>query len=165
MAAMIGLPRREQSNKLHELSTLEVFGGLTGKQLQFVASNLDEATVPAGQTLVREGEYNDTFWIVLEGEVDLTVAGRAREVVRRGGIVGLPSMFTGREANANVVALTDIRALVASHAQFNSLIGDPEIQIRFKAAVFDRLRDELYQLTHQRPSPKSTRRKSAKKGA
>jgi CRP-like cAMP-binding protein len=161
---MIGIPRREPSGKLHELSTLEVFAGLTGKELQFVASNLDEVTVPAGQVIIREGEYNDTFWIVLEGELALTVARTAHEVVRRGGIVGLPSMFTGREANANVAAVTDVRALVASHAQFNSLIGDPEIQIRFKAAVFDRLRDELYQLTHRTAGAKAPgrRRKPAR---
>ena len=158
---MIGIPRRDHSGKLHELSTLEIFAGLTGKQLQFVASNLDEATVHSGEVMIREGRYNDTFWIVLEGDVELTVDGRARELVRRGGIVGLPSMFTGHEANANVVALTDVRALVASHAQFNSLIGDPEIEIRFKAAMFDRLRDEIYQLTHggkARPARKKTQR-------
>jgi CRP-like cAMP-binding protein len=156
---MRNIPRREHSGKLHELSTLSVFAGLSGKHLQQVASNLDEASVPAGEVLIHEGRYNDTFWIILEGDVELTVAGRAREVIGRGGIIGLPSMFTGREANAQVVSLTPVRALVASHSQFNSLLGDPEIEIRFKAAVFDRLRDELYQLTH---STKTAAKKRSK---
>ena len=45
--------------------------------------------------------------------------------------------------------------------QFNSLVSDPEVEIRFKAAVFDRLRDEVYQLTHQvvraKPAARSRR--------
>jgi CRP-like cAMP-binding protein len=162
VSAMIRIPRREPSAKLHELSTLQVFAGLSGKHLQQVASNLDEASVPAGEVLIHEGRHNDTFWIILEGEAELTIGGRAREVVSRGGIVGLPSMFTGREANANVVAVTDVSALVASHAQFNALIGDPEIEIRFKAAVFDRLRDELYQLTHGGTAKPGARKKGSK---
>jgi CRP-like cAMP-binding protein len=56
-------------------------------------------------------------------------------------------MFAGRESTADVVALTDVEALVASHQQFNVLVEDTEIAIRFKAAIFDRLRDEVYQLT------------------
>ena len=57
-------------------------------------------------------------------------------------------MFSGKEAMGDVIARTDLRALVASHSQFNAMLADPEVAIRFKAAVFDRLRDELYQLTH-----------------
>jgi CRP-like cAMP-binding protein len=146
---VIRFPRRNRDAKVSELRSLPVFAGLGRARLEELARNLDEAHVPAGQTLMQEGHHNDTFWIVLDGALELTVAGRAREVVGRGGVVGLPSMFTGRESSATVVTLSDVRALVASHAQFNNFIGDVEVEIRFKAAVFDRLRDEIYQLTHE----------------
>jgi CRP-like cAMP-binding protein len=87
------------------------------------------------------------------------VGGRVHEVVGPGDIIGLPSMFTGRTAMADAVALSDVQALVASHSQFNALLADKEVEIRFKAAVFDRLRDEIYQLTHSDgPPPKKTAR-------
>lgn len=164
---MIRFPRRNRDAKMAELRSLPVFAGLGRTRLEELARNLDEAHVPAGQTLMQEGHHNDTFWIVLDGAIEVTLAGKAREVVGRGGVVGLPSMFTGRESSATVVSLSDLRALVASHAQFHNFIGDPEVEIRFKAAVFDRLRDEIYQLTHEPvpapPPAPAGRRSSARK--
>lgn len=164
---MIRFPRRNRDAKIAELRSLPVFAGLGRARLEELARNLDEAHVPAGQTLMQQGHHNDTFWIVLDGALEVTLAAKAREVVGRGGVVGLPSMFTGRESSATVVSLSDVRALVASHAQFHNFIGDSEIEIRFKAAVFDRLRDEIYQLTHEpmaaaaaTPNPKPSRSKT-----
>ena len=91
----------------------------------------------------------DAHVAVLDGDAELTVGGRAHEVVGPGGIIGLPSMFTRLDSTADAEARKPVRALVASHKQFNSLVANPEIEIRFKAAMFDRLRDEVYQLTHK----------------
>jgi CRP/FNR family transcriptional regulator, cyclic AMP receptor protein len=149
--------KRGSNAKLAELKDLKVFAGLGRKQLEALAFNLDEATLSAGERVMFEGRYNDTFWIILEGEVDLTVGGRIHETLGRGDIFGLPSMFTGRTAMADAVAQSEVRALVASHAQFNGLLADPEVEIRFKAAMFDRLRDEVYQLTHTTAPAKPTK--------
>ena len=144
--------RRDSNPKVTELRGLPVFSGLGQQQLELLASNLDEARVAKGEGIIHEGHYNDTFWILLEGQAELTIGGRVHETLGPGDITGLPSMFTGRTALASVIARTDLRALVASHAQFNALLADREVEIRFKAAVFDRLRDEIYQLTHREPS-------------
>jgi CRP-like cAMP-binding protein len=114
-----------------------------------MAVNLDEVTVPKGEKILRAGRSNDAAWILLDGEARLTVGGNVPELLKRGDVFGLPSMSTRRDSMADVVAETPLRALVASHHQFNSLVSDPEVEIRFKAAMFDRLRDEVYQLTHQ----------------
>ncbi len=143
--------RGRPAGKLAELRSLPVFSGLSPKRLGQIATSLDEVSIPSGERMLTEGKPNHAFWIILEGEVELTVAGRAHELLRRGDIVGLPSMFTHLESNADVVARTPVKALVASHTQFRELIGDPEVEIRFKATVFDRLRDEVYQLTHRLP--------------
>jgi len=147
--------RRAGNPKINELNQLPIFRGLGAKQLAAMASNLDEAHLKKGERVMRAGRSNDTFWILLEGEVDLTIGGTVHESLTRGDVFGLPSMFTGRESLADAVATSDARALVASHAQFNGLLADPEVEIRFKAAVFDRLRDEVYQLTH----PPTTKKK------
>jgi CRP-like cAMP-binding protein len=145
---MIRIPHRAVNPKIVELKQLPIFGGLSPSQLRSLAGNLDEVTIPKGERFITEGRSNNTFFILLDGQVELTVGRRAHEVVKRGDIIGLPSMFTRLESTADAVAKTPVRALVASHKQFNSLIANPEIEIRFKAAMFDRLRDEVYQLTH-----------------
>jgi CRP-like cAMP-binding protein len=146
------MPRRDSNPKVGELRKLPVFSGLDDRQLNAMAANLDEARLAAGERFLQAGRYNDTFWIVLEGEIELTVGGRVHETLQRGDILGLPSMFTGQTSMADGVARTEVRALVASHTQFNALLADREVEIRFKAAVFDRMRDELFQLTSKRPT-------------
>jgi CRP-like cAMP-binding protein len=156
---MIRIPHRTTNPKIAELKRLPIFGGLGPAPLRTLASNLDEVTIPKGEKFVTEGRSNDTFFILLDGEVELTVGRRVHEVLTGGDVIGLPSMFTRLDSTADAVAKTPVRALVASHRQFNSLVSNPEIEIRFKAAMFDRLRDEVYQLTHS-PSRARTARKS-----
>jgi CRP-like cAMP-binding protein len=158
---MIRIPHPATNPKIAELKQLPIFGGLGPALLRTLASNLDEVTIPKGERIMTEGHTNSTFFILLEGEVELTVGGRAHEIVKRGDVIGLPSMFTRLESTADAVARTPVRALVASHRQFNSLVANPEIEIRFKAAMFDRLRDEVYQLT-QAPAKRRTTARKAK---
>ena len=166
------MKRRNSNPKVAELRTLPAFAGLDQRQLVEMAHNLDEAALAGGERVMSAGRYNDTFWILLEGEVELTISGRVHETLRRGDIFGLPSMFTGLTAMADAVAKGPVRALVASHAQFNGLLSDREVEIRFKAAVFDRLRDEVYQLTRKagakpaaRPAAKPAAKAPAKPAA
>jgi CRP-like cAMP-binding protein len=153
---MIRIPHRAVNPKITELKQLPIFSGLSPALLRSLASNLDEVTIPAGEKFVSKGRSNDTFFILLEGVADLSIGG-VHEVVGPGGVIGLPSMFTRLDSTADAVARTPIRALVASHRQFNSLVSNREVAIRFKAAMFDRLRDEVYQLTRAVPPPSKAR--------
>ena len=148
---MIRMTRREPNPKVAELKKLPLFAGLSSTVLRTLTSNLDEVTIPEGERFMAEGRSNDTFVILLDGEVHMIVGGRVHETLGRGDIIGLPSMFTRLDSTASVIAKSPVRALVASHKQFNSLVANPELEIRFKAAMFDRLRDEVYQLTHEQP--------------
>ncbi len=141
------MPVRTRDPKVLQLKELPIFASLRVKQLSMMAANLDFAVIEERQVMMTAGRHNHAFWIILKGRVELTIGGRVGEQLGPGDLFGLPSMFAGRDSTADVVALTEVEALVASHQQFNVLVADPEIAIRFKAAVFDRLRDEVYQLT------------------
>ena len=158
---MIHIPHRTVNPKIAELKQLPIFAGLSPALLRTLASNLDEVTIPKGEKFVTEGRSNDTFFVILEGQVELTVGRTVHEVLKPGDVIGLPSMFTRLDSTADAVAKTKVRALVASHRQFNSLVSNPEVEIRFKAAVFDRLRDEVFQLTHSPARAKAAVAKTA----
>ena len=145
---MIRMTRREPNPKVADLKKLPLFAGLSSTILRTLSTNLDEVTIPEGERFMTEGRSNDNFVILLDGEVELIVGGRVHEVLGPGDIIGLPSMFTRLDSTADVSARKPVRALVASHKQFSSLLANRELAIRFKAAMFDRLRDEVYQLTH-----------------
>ncbi|TMC97775.1 MAG: cyclic nucleotide-binding domain-containing protein [Chloroflexi bacterium] len=131
------------SDKVKALYHLPVFAGMSRKELEMIARNLDEATIDAGTTLIHEGKSNQAFWIVVEGELALAWRGKVVERITRSGLVGVPSMLDGRPAWATVTAVTPVRALVASKEQFRLLRADDRIALRLWAATGARLRHHI----------------------
>lgn len=120
-----------------------LFAGVSAAIVDLAAANLDLVDVPAGRVLIHEGRQNPAFWLILEGRVEVSVAGSVRRVVGRGGFVGGFSLLSARPAVASVRTLAPVRALAASPAQFRFVVGDETVRLRLKAAYADRYRDDL----------------------
>jgi hypothetical protein len=131
------------SGKVKALYHLPVFAGMSRKELEMIARNLDEAKVDAGTTVIQEGKSNQAFWIVVEGELTLAWHGKVVERITPPGLVGVPSMLDGRPAWATVTAVTPVRALVASKEQFRLLSADDRVALRLWAATGARLRHHI----------------------
>jgi len=131
------------TDKVKALYRLPVFAGMSRKELEMIARNLDEAKVDAGTTVVHEGRSNRAFWIVIDGELELTLRGKPLERITSTGLVGVPSMLDSRPAWASVTAMTPVRALVASTEQFRALRADDRIALRLWAATGARLRNHI----------------------
>ncbi len=132
------------STKVAALTEVPLFDRLPRRQVEFLAAHLDEVAVQEpGTTLIREGRHNDAFWILLDGEVDVSAGGRHRRKVTRGGFFGATSMLDGRPAAATVVTATPIRALVASSEQFRALEANDTIALRLMSGALERLRRDV----------------------
>jgi hypothetical protein len=131
------------ADKVNALYQLPVFAGMSRNELEMIARNLDEANVGAGTIVTREGRSNRAFWIVVDGELELTLRGRLLERITPPGLVGVPSMLDGRPAWATVTAITPVRALVASTEQFRALRADDRVALRLWAATGARLRHHI----------------------
>jgi CRP-like cAMP-binding protein len=119
---------------------MPLFAGLSRDDLRFLATNLDEIDVPAGEPLIVEGRGNHVFYVIAEGEVDVTVGGQPRPPLRRGDFFGEISMLGPDPATATVTARTPLRVWVASTAQFMALKAHEGVMLRLKAAMGERLR-------------------------
>ena len=104
--------------ELELLRSIEMFAPLAESVLERMARNLAEVSMPAGASIIREGEPGDLFYVIAEGEVRVTVAGA--EVARYG-----PGHFFGEIAllrdvprQASVSALTDVRLLTLDRTHF-----------------------------------------------
>jgi CRP-like cAMP-binding protein len=137
------LAHHADSPRVAQLTRVPLFEHVPRRQLAVIAANLDEARVDAGATIVREGRHNDTFWILLEGEVDLVIGGQRHRTIGPGGFFGATSMLDGRPAVGTVVTKTPIRALVASAAQFRALEGSETVTLRLMSAALERMREDL----------------------
>lgn len=137
------IPRRRNDSKVEDIKHIHLFDNLPRRQLEFIASNLDEVTVPAGETLIREGHHNDAFWVLLDGQAELGVAGIRSRKLAPGSFFGATSMLDGRPAVATVTTKTPIRALVASAEQFRALEGNETIALRLMSYALERLREDI----------------------
>jgi CRP-like cAMP-binding protein len=134
---------RSIPDKVQTIYRLPVFAGMSRKELEAIARNLDEAEVDAGTTLIYEGKSNLALWIVAEGELALTLRGKLLERIKAPGLAGIPSMLDGRPAWATVTAVTRVRALVASKEQFRVLRSNDRVAMRLWAATGARLRHHI----------------------
>ena len=97
-----------------------------------LAEVLEEETYKKGEYIVRQGKYGETFYIILEGEVDVTENNfekHSEEFIRNMG----KGTYFGEQAlrnesgkrGANVIAKTSVvRCITLEKKHFLRLIGD-----------------------------------------
>ncbi len=124
------------------LKALPLFADIAKKDRELIARYVDEVSFPAGASLTSEGQSNHTFFVLADGEADVSVAGEPRRTLRRGDFFGEISMQHRIPATATVVARTPVHAYVMSHEQFGALGTSSEVLTRVLAAIGNRLAND-----------------------
>jgi len=111
------------------LVTVPLLSGLSRPQLERVASDFDEQTLPAGTVLIRQGDDHGTgFFILAEGEVIVTVDGRDVDRLGPGTYFGEIALISDRKRTATVIAATEVRCLVMLLSDFRAFVrSDPDV--------------------------------------
>ena len=98
---------------VHELTRVELLAGLPGSRLAELAGRLEREEVGPGETVVREGEPGERFYIVLSGLFSVSQEGIGeRRMLRPGDSFGEVALAMGIPRTASVRAVTP--AVVAS---------------------------------------------------
>jgi CRP-like cAMP-binding protein len=121
------------------LKQLPLFAGLSGSDREFIARHMEEVSFAQGQTLIQQGETNETFFVLTDGEVAVNVSGRLRQTLRAGSFFGEISTQRQGPATATIVANTPVRAHAISSEDYAALSKSPEVLSRLQAAIGDRL--------------------------
>ena len=92
-----------------------------------MVSNLGEKIYAAGEVLFRQGEEGDTFYIIRDGKVAISVAdaeGRSTVVAHlgKGAFFGEMSLLTGEKRTATITAEADTTVLALSKAIFADVL-------------------------------------------
>jgi CRP/FNR family transcriptional regulator, cyclic AMP receptor protein len=109
-------------SKIDALGRVPLFAGCSRKDLEFLITRTDEVDVQAGQTLIKQGNPGDTFYLLLDGQAVVQVDGRDRPPLGPGSFFGEISILDRGPATATVVTSTPARLMVMSHAQFRDAI-------------------------------------------
>jgi CRP-like cAMP-binding protein len=131
---------RRQSDKAQALGAVELFSGLTKKELTALARLSDEVDVAEGTTLATQGEHGRQVEVILQGTAVVRRNGRKVAELGRGDVVGEISLVTHRPRNADVVTTSPSTLLVLDGRAFDTVMAEmPSVSQKVLRIVADRL--------------------------
>lgn len=139
-----------------DLREHELLAGLAEADLSAVERVLETRTWAAGELVVRRGDPADSLFLVVEGELEVSIAvatGEHRRLatVPAGTVLGELAFLGSERRTADVRAVTAARAFVLSRSALDVLgAADPGLRatllerlLRFVARIARRMTDEV----------------------
>ena len=132
------------------LRATRLFAGLPDDELARLVEMCEPVDLQEGERLIEEGTDGDAFFVIVDGELEVTKRSGEGELplarLGPGGIVGEMAVIEGRPRNASVTAATAGLVLrVPSHALLTVLEG-PDSALAILRTVMQRLRSTEAQL-------------------
>jgi CRP/FNR family transcriptional regulator, cyclic AMP receptor protein len=129
-----------QDVKVGALGRVPLFAGLSKKELAQLARMSDDVEVDAGHVLCREGESGREFFVIVDGDVEVTRKGKA---VKRGGgddFFGEIALLEDIPRTATVKAKTPLRLFVLTRRDFRHLVEtSPSVERKVMQSLARRL--------------------------
>ncbi len=118
--------------KVDVLRGVPLFSACSKRQLEAVAGIADEIDLPEGKVLIREGERGREFFVLLEGDAEVTKGGQQIRMLGPGDFFGEIALLEKSLRTASVVATTPMRLVTLSHWDLRRLGDDALGEIRAK---------------------------------
>jgi CRP-like cAMP-binding protein len=113
-----------QNAKVEALKRAPLFEGLSRKELVELARVSEDLEVPPGKVLCKEGEIGHEFFVIVDGEVEVTRNG-TRVATRAGGeFFGEIALLEETRRTATVTAKTPLRFFVLTRGDFRRLVNE-----------------------------------------
>lgn len=126
-------------SKVDAIARVPLFAGLSKKELGQVASIADEIDLPAGKLLIREGERGREFFVLLEGEVEVTRQAEKLATRGSGDFFGEIALVSRLPRTATVKTSKPARALVIRDVDFRAVLRKtPAIAVKVLEALAER---------------------------
>ena len=127
---------------LDHLASVPLFASCSRKELQTIARASDELTIPAGKTLVEQGDVGRECFVILEGNASVKRNGRKVATLGPGAYFGELSLLDKGPRTATVTADTDLDVLVLGPREFSAVLEQvPGMTHKLLAALAARVRD------------------------
>ena len=102
----------------------------------------DLVEFPAGAVIIMEGQEGDHMYVVMEGEVSISLKSKLLATAQPGEIVGEMAMVSSNLRSATVTANTDCVLAMIDQASFESLLQHvPEFTIHVMNVLASRLQN------------------------
>ena len=123
------------------LERVPLFAGLSQKDREKVARWSDSIDLPAGKHLLDEGRLPHEFFVILEGQVEVTHDGEHLATMGPGDFFGEIALIEHGRRTASVVTGTPTTLAVMSPQSFEAMRREmPQVAGRIDEAIRERLR-------------------------
>jgi hypothetical protein len=136
----------EKFNKLREFPFFEDFNDVALWEMVRIGS---WKSVAAGTPLIREGEEGDSFYLLVDGEVKVTLSGKPLAMLKPGACFGEILYFTERAQRRTTTVTTGSDATVIEFRAGALRAATDACQVGFNKGCMRVLVDRLAQ-THER---------------
>jgi CRP/FNR family transcriptional regulator, cyclic AMP receptor protein len=132
----------KQSKRIIEsLEALSILEGCPRRELETVNSHTTTVKVLAGSVLCSHGEYGQEAFIIVDGEAEVSLAGKSIARLGVGAVVGEMALLEHGFRSATVIAITPMTVLAMSARDFKSIVRSaPRVTERLLVTLSERLR-------------------------
>jgi hypothetical protein len=100
------------------LQSIPIFSPLSAPLLEGLASRLVPVQAATGETIVRQGESGDRFYLIASGEVEVSIDGQARTMQGPGDHFGEIALLRDVPRTATIKAIADTKLLALERDDF-----------------------------------------------
>jgi CRP/FNR family cyclic AMP-dependent transcriptional regulator len=123
------------------LGRLALFADLPEAELEEIARSFDQVSFKQGEWVIRQGDPQSAFYVIVDGEVTVTIDDEDRGVLSRGSFFGEVSVLLEEPASASIMTRTPLTCLVVPGADVQAfVVAHPEVGYRILKAEARRLR-------------------------
>ncbi len=133
-----------RNEKVELIKRVPLFADCSRSELGQIAQLADEIDLAEGKELTRLGQPGYEFFVLLEGEADVTQDGRSINTLHAGDFFGEIALVEDSPRTATVTATTPVRLLVITNRAFKRLLQEQhEIQRKVLVALAERVKPAL----------------------
>jgi CRP-like cAMP-binding protein len=98
-------------------------------------------TIPAGEVIFQKGGIADRMYVVLEGEVEISIDGKFLDITGAGGIVGEMALISALPRGATAITKTESKLVPIDEKRFTFLVQQtPYFALSVMKIMVERIR-------------------------
>ena len=130
-----------RDEKLELLHRIPLFSAFDRRELKRVSMLADEVEVPAGRSLMAQGDRGAEMFVIESGHVRVERDGKLINTLGPGDFFGEIALLDGGPRTATVTADEPCRLLVLTHREFHALMDEfPNVGAEVLTALAHRIR-------------------------
>ena len=123
-------------SKLELLRSVSLFASMGRKELESVERLADTIDLPAGKTLLRQGDHGNEMYVIASGSVRVERNGKEIATLGPGNAIGEMALLSEGPRSATVTTLEPTTVFALGHREFHTLMAD---SASLRQCIFDNL--------------------------